>query len=149
MAESMCSKLLKNLLKELIQEISVDADPASFLYFALIDGYTRCLIDVFDPDRSKAPYNVRIESAEIKNIVREKINQVQEVNKYNEALECCKDRLSRTKGVNKVLHSATASEVIHLYETAWHSQDTCNFYDAYEELEKKYLNKEDSDNEYE
>ena len=72
MTESKCSELLKNLSKELIHEISCDTDPASFLYFALIDGYVRCLIDVYDPDRTEAPYNVRIEAAEIKQLVREK-----------------------------------------------------------------------------
>ena len=143
MTESKCSELLKNLSKELIHEISCDADPASFLYLALIDGYVRCLIDVYDPDRTEAPYNVRIEAAEIKYIVREKVKQVQEANKYKEALDYCKERLSKTAGVNKVLHSATTSEVIRLYEAGWHSPDTCDFYDAYEELESKYLKKEE------
>lgn len=141
MNELKCSDLLRNLSKELIQEISVDTDPASFLYLALIDGYTRCLIDVFDPDRTEAPYNVRIEAAEIKNIVRKKVDQVQFANKYNEALVYCKDRLKRTAGVNKVLHSATCAEVISLYETGWHCHDSCDFYDEYEVLESKYLKK--------
>lgn len=30
-------------------------------------------------------------------------------------------------------------EIIRLYETGWSSQTTCDFYDEYEELEKKYL----------
>lgn len=139
MTESKCSELLKNLSKELILEISCDTHPASFLYFALIDGYVRCLIDVYDPDRTEAPYNVRIEAAEIKQLVREKVKQVQEANKYRDALQYCKECLSKTAGVNKVLHSATTSEVIHLYETAWNIPDPCDFYDEYEELEKKYL----------
>lgn len=143
MTELKCSELLKNLSKELIQEISCDDSPASFLYFALIDGYTRCLIDVFDPDRSEAPYNVRIEAAEIKNIVSEKVKQVQEANKYRDALQYCKERLSKTAGVNKVLHSATTSEVIHLYQTAWNNPEPCDFYDEYEELEAKYLKKKE------
>lgn len=141
MTELKCSELLKNLSRELMHEISCDADPASFLYSALIDGYVRCLIDVFDPDRSEAPYNVRIEAAEIKYAVREKVKQVQEAHKYSEALEYCKERLSKTVGVSKVLHSASTSEVIHLYETAWHSHETCDFYDEYEILESKYLKK--------
>lgn len=141
MNELKCRERLKKLSHELLHEISCDADPASFLYFALIDGYVRCLIDVYDPDRSEAPYNIRIHAAEIKRIVNENIKRVQFVNKYKEALDYCKERLSKTAGVNKVLHAASAYEVIHLYETAWHCQDTCNFYDAYESLEKKYLNK--------
>ena len=139
MTELKCSELLKNLSRELMHEISCDADPASFLYSALIDGYVRCLIDVFDPDRSEAPYNVRIEAAEIKGAVRERVKQVQEANKYREALNYCKERLSKTVGVSKVLHSATTSEIIHLYETSWHCIDTCDFYDEYELLEAKYL----------
>lgn len=143
MTESKCSELLKNLSKELIHEISCDTDPASFLYLALIDGYVRCLIDVYDPDRTEAPYNVRIEAAEIKYIVREKVKQVREANKYKEALDYCKNHLSKTAGVNKVLHSASTSEVIHLYETGWNCYNSCDFYDEYEELESKYLKKEE------
>lgn len=138
MTELNANELFRNFSRDLINEISVDKDPASFLYLSLIDGYVRCLIDVYDPEASQVP-NVRIEAAEFKNFVREKVDQVQYANRYNEALDYCKERLSKTAGVNKVLHSASTSEVIHLYETAWHSPDTCDFYDAYEVLEAKYL----------
>ena len=56
------------------------------------------------------------------------------------ALEYCKERLKKCDAVNKVLHSATSDEIISLYERGWHCPDTCDFYDEYEELEKKYLN---------
>lgn len=48
-------------------------------------------------------------------------------------------KIKVTARVNKVLHSASSDEIIRLYETGWSSQDTCDFYDEYEELEKKYL----------
>lgn len=64
---------------------------------------------------------------------------MQYVHKYNDALEYCKNRLKKCDTVNKVLHSATSDEIIKLSETGWHSYDDCNFYDEYENLEKKYL----------
>lgn len=134
--------LLREFASDLIRDISVESDPAFFLYAPYIDGYIRGLIEAFGLDKSEAS-NIRTEANKIKNTVREKVIQVQEVNKYKEALEYCKERLSKTAGVNKVLHSASTSEVIHLYETGWHSTDTCDFYDAYELLEAKYLKKEE------
>lgn len=132
--------LLRRFERDLINGISVDPDPATFLYASYIDGYARGLIEALDLDKSEAS-NIRTETAGIKESAYEKIHQVQEANKYREALDYCIGRLVYTEGSSKVLHSATTSEVIHLFETGWHSQETCNFYDEYETLEKKYLKK--------
>lgn len=61
------------------------------------------------------------------------------IQKYNRSVEYLKDRLKNTDTIHQVLSCASTDEVIHLYETAWHSNDTCDFYDEYEDLEKKYL----------
>lgn len=132
--------LLRNFERDLINEISVDPDPAAFLYASYIDGYVRGLTEAFNLDKSEAS-NIRTEAAEFKNTVREKVHQVQEANKYNKALAYCKDYLVYTADSAKVLNAATTSEVIHLYETGWHCSDTCDFFDEYEVLEKKYLKK--------
>lgn len=133
--------LLRKFGNDLLSEISVDNDPATFLYAAYIDGYVRGLIEAFDIDKSEAS-NIRTEAAGIKEKAYEKIHQVQEANKYREALDYCKDRLVYTADSSKVLHAATTSEVIQLYETACHNPETCYFYDEYEVLEAKYLKKE-------
>ena len=118
--------LLRKFKKDLIEEITVDKDPARFLYASLIEGEAS---------------NVRTEASEITKAAYEKIDQVCFANRYNEAFDYCKGRLSRTADSDKVLKSASAIEVISLYETGWHCHDSCDFYDEYENLEKKYLKK--------
>lgn len=132
--------LLRKFKKDLIEEITVDKDPARFLYASLIEGYVRGLIDALSLDKSEAS-NVRTEASEITKAAYEKIDQVCFANRYNEAFDYCKGRLSRTADSDKVLKSASAIEVISLYETGWHCHDSCDFYDEYENLEKKYLKK--------
>lgn len=131
---------LRKFAEDIIREISVDKDPATFLYEAYIDGYVRGLIESYILDKSEAS-NIRTEAAGIKKTAYEKIEEVRAAIKYQEALEYCKERFSKTADSIKVLHSATTSEIISLYETAWHCHDSCDFYDAYEELEHKYLRK--------
>lgn len=131
---------LRNFACDLLNEISVDSDPSSFLYESYIDGYVRGLIESFRLDKSEAS-NIRTEASEIKNKMREKVHQVQDANRYREAFDYCIGRLVYTELASKVLHSATPAEIIHLAETGWHSQDICDLYDEYEALEQKYLKK--------
>ena len=132
--------IMRLFAKQILQEISVDKNPVTFIYDAYINGYTKAVIECCDLSKSEAA-NIRTEAAAIKKSAYEKIEEVRAAIKYQEALEYCKERLTGTFASSKVLHSATTTEIISLYETAWHSYDSCDFYDAYEELEHKYLRK--------
>lgn len=131
-------KLLRELGEELIRDIQVSDDPNEWDYSPYIMGFSQGLINVLNLDKSEAS-NVNTEAKELTVRIAEECKRVQYAHKYNRALEYCKDRLKKCAEVNKVLHSATSDEIIRLYETGWSSHDTCDFYDEYEELEKKYL----------
>lgn len=118
-------KLLREFGEDLIREIQVS-------------GYALGLIHALKLDKSEAS-NIKTEAKELIARAAEECKRVKYVHKYNDALEYCKNKLKKTAGVNKVLHSASSDEIIRLYETGWSSQDTCDFYDEYEELENKYL----------
>lgn len=117
MTEQIQYTLLRKFGEDLIREIQISDDPNEWDYSQYIMGYALGLIQALKPDKKRVQY----------------------VHKYNRAPEYCKNRLKKTDGVNKVLSSASSDEIISLYETGWSSRDTCDFYDEYEELEKKYL----------
>lgn len=131
-------KLLREFGEDLIRDIQVSDAPWERDYFYYISGYALGLIHALKLDKSEAS-NIRTEAKELIARAKDECKRVNYVQKYNEALEYCKNRLKKTDGVNKVLHSASCDEIIRLYETGWNSQDTCDFYDEYEELENKYL----------
>ncbi len=131
-------KLLREFGEDLIREIQVSDEPWERDYFHYISGYALGLIHALKLDKSEAS-NIRTEAKELTVRTAEECKRVQYVHKYNRALEYCKERLKKCDTVNKVLHSASSDEIIDLYETGWSSHDTCDFYDEYEELEKKYL----------
>lgn len=130
--------LLREFGEDLIRDIQVSDAPWERDYFHYISGYALGLIHALKLDKSEAS-NIRTEAKELIYRAGEECKRVKYVHKYNEALEYCKNKLKKTAGVNKVLHSASSDEIIRLYERGWSSQDTCDFYDEYEELEKKYL----------
>lgn len=130
--------IMKKFAVDVLQQISVDEDPASFLYDAYIKGYTEAVIRSCDLSPAEAN-KVRKLSHDIRKDSKVKCEQVCYIHKYNRSLEYLKDRLSKTDTINQVLSCASTDEVIHLYETAWTSNDSCDFYDEYEELENKYL----------
>lgn len=131
-------KLLREFGEDLIREIQVSDDPNEWEYAHFIMGFSLGIIKALKLDKSEAS-NINTEAKELTVRIAEECKRVQYVNKYNRALEYCKNLLKKCDGVNKVLHSATSDEIITLYETGWSSYDSCDFYDAYEELEKKYL----------
>ncbi|MBP5433404.1 hypothetical protein [Ruminococcus sp.] len=131
-------KLLREFGEDLLREIQISDDPNEWDYAHYIMGYALGLIQALRLDKSEAS-NINTEAKELTVRTAEECKRVQYVHKYNRALEYCKDRLKKCDSVNKVLHSATSDEIIRLYETGWSSHDTCDFYDEYEELEKKYL----------
>lgn len=132
------SIIMKKFAEDLLKEISVDEDPASFLYDAYIKGYTRAVTDCLNLSPGEVA-DIQKTALEIRHQSEVKCEQVNYIQKYNRALEYCKERLKKCDTVNKVLHSASSDEIIKLYETGWSSHDTCDFYDEYEDLEKKYL----------
>lgn len=131
-------KLLREFGEDLIREIQVSDDPNEFEYAHFIKGFSLGLIKALKLDKSEAS-NINTEAKELTVRIAEECKRVQYVHKYSRALEYCKTLLKKCDGVNKVMHSATSDEIIRLYETGWSSYDSCDFYDAYEELEKKYL----------
>lgn len=131
-------KLLREFGEDLIREIQSSDYPNEWDYAHYIMGYALGVIHALKLDKSEAS-NIKTEAKELISRAAEECKRVKYVHKYNDALEYCKNKLKKTDGVNKVLHSATSDEIIRLYETGWSSQDTCDFYDEYEELEKKYL----------
>lgn len=131
-------KLLREFGEDLIREIQVSEAPWERDYFHYITGYALGLIHALRLDKSEAS-NIRTEAKKLTDRAAEECKIVKYVHKYNEALEYCKNRLKKCDTTNKVLHSATSDEIIKLYETGWYSYDTCDFYDEYENLEKKYL----------
>lgn len=130
--------IMKKFAEDVLQQISVDEDPVSFLYDAYIKGYTEAVIRCHELSPAEAN-KVRKLSNDIRKDSKVKCEQVNYIQKYNSAVEYLKNRLSKTDTIKQVLSCASTDEVIHLYETAWHSHDTCDFYDEYEELESKYL----------
>lgn len=130
--------LLRKFGEDLIREIQVSDDPNEWDYAHYIMGYALGITQALKLDKSEAS-NINTEAKELTVRIAEECKRVQYVHKYNRALEYCKNLLKKCDGVNKVLHSATSDEIIRLYETGWNFGDTCDFYDAYEELEKKYL----------
>lgn len=130
--------LLREFGEDLIREIQVSDYPHEQDYFHYITGYALGLIHALKLDKSEAS-NVRTEAKELTDKAAVECKRVKYVHKYNIALEYCKNRLKKCNGADKVLHSATCEEIIRLYETGWSSNDTCDFYDEYEDLEKKYL----------
>lgn len=133
--------IMKKFVVDVLQQISVDERPVSFLYDSYIKGYTEAVIRCHDLSPAEAN-KVRKLSHDIRKDAKVKCDQVKYIQKYNRSLEYLKDRLSKTDTINQVLSCASTDEVIHLYETAWTSPDSCDFYDEYEELESKYLKKE-------
>ena len=131
-------KLLREFGEDLIREIQISDDPNEWDYAHYIMGYALGITQALKLDKSEAS-NINTEAKELTVRIAEECKRVQYVHEYNRALEYCKNLLKECDAVNKVLHSATTDEIIRLYETGWSSQDTCDFYDAYEELEKKYL----------
>lgn len=131
-------KLLREFGEDLIREIQVSDAPWERDYFHYIMGYALGLIHALKLDKSEAS-NIRSDAKELTVRAAEECKRVQYVHKYNDALEYCKNRLKKCAEANKVLHSATSDEIIRLYDRGWSSQDTCDFYDEYEELENKYL----------
>lgn len=131
-------ELLAEFGKDLIREIQISDDPNEWDYSHYIMGYSLGLTHALKLDKSEIS-NIIKEANELTIRIAEECKRVQYAHKYNRALEFCKNRLKKCDGVNKVLHSATSEEIIGLYETGWNSQETCNFYDEYEDLEKKYL----------
>ena len=53
-------------------------------------------------------------------------------------MEYLKNRLSKCETLKIVLRAASADEIINLYHIPWTIPDTCDFYDAYDDLENKY-----------
>lgn len=131
-------KLLREFGEDLIREIQISDDPNEWDYAHYITGYALGLIHALKLDKSEAS-NINTEANELTVRIAEECKRVQYVHKYNRALEHCKNRLKKCAESNKVLHSATCDEIISLYERGWYSNDTCDFYDEYEDLEKKYL----------
>lgn len=130
--------LLRSFGEDLIREIQVSDDPNEWDYAHYIMGYALGITQAMNLDKSESS-NIKTEAKELTVRIAEECKRVQYVHKYNRALEYCKERLKKCDTVNKVLHSASSDEIIKLYETGWSSHDTCDFYDEYEELEKKYL----------
>lgn len=130
--------LLRSFGEDLIREIQVSDDPNEWDYSHYIMGYALGITQALNLDKSEAA-NITTEAKELTVRIAEECKRVQYAHKYNRALEYCKDRLNKCDTVNKVLHSSSSDEIIELYETGWSSHDSCDFYDAYEELEKKYL----------
>lgn len=131
-------ELLAEFGKDLIREIQISDDPNEWDYSHYIMGYSLGLTYALKLDKSEIS-NIIKEANELTIRIAEECKRVQYAHKYNRALEFCKNRLKKCDRVNKVLHSATSEEIIGLYETGWNSQETCDFYDEYEDLEKKYL----------
>lgn len=142
MTEQIQYTLLREFGEDLIRDIQVSDAVWERDYFHYITGYALGLIHALKLDKSEAS-NIRSEAKELIARAADECKRVKYVQKYNDAMEYCKNRLKKTDGVNKVLHSASCDEIIRLYETGWHSRDTCDFYDEYEELEKKYLKEAD------
>lgn len=138
MTEQIQYTLLREFGEDLIREIQISDDPNEWDYSRYIMGYALGLIQALKLDKSEYS-NINTEAKELTVRIAEECKRVQYVHKYNRALEYCKNRLKKTDGFNKVLHSASPDEIISLYETGWGSRDTCDFYDEYEELENKYL----------
>ena len=130
--------LLREFGEDLIREVQVSEDPNEWEYAHYIMGYSLGITHALKLDKSEAS-NIKTEAKELTVRIAEECKRVQYAHKYTMALEYCKERLKKCDTVNKVLHSATSDEIISLYERGWHSSDTCDFYDEYEELEKKYL----------
>ena len=130
--------LLREFGDDLIREIQISADPNEWDYAHYIMGFALGVIQALKLDKSEAS-NINTEAKELTVRTAEECKRVQYVHKYNRALEYCKNLLKKCDNTNKVLHSATSDEIIRLYETGWSSHDSCDFYDAYEELENKYL----------
>lgn len=138
MTEQIQYTLLREFGEDLIREIQISEDPNEWDYSHYIMGYSLGLIQALKLDKSEDS-NIIKEANELTVRIAEECKRVQYVHKYNRALEFCKNHLKKCDNTNKVLHSATSDEIISLYETGWSSRDTCDFYDEYEELEKKYL----------
>ena len=130
--------LLREFGEDLIREIQVSEDPNEWEYAHFIMGFSLGLTKALKLDKSEAS-NINTEAKELTVRIAEECKRVQYVHKYNRALEYCRNLIKECDGAEKVLHSATCEEIIRLYETGWNCYDTCDFYDAYEELEKKYL----------
>ena len=128
--------------EDLIRDIQVSDTPWERDYFQYISGYALGLIHALKLDKSEAS-NIRTEAKKLIDRAADECKRVQYVHKYNDALEYCKKCLKKCAITNKVLHSATSDEIIRLYETGWHCHDSCDFYDAYEVLESKYLKKDE------
>ena len=131
-------KLLREFGEDLIREVQVSEDPNEWDYSHYIMGYALGITQALKLDKSESS-NIIKEANELTVRIAEECKRVQYVYKYKRALEYCKNLLKKCDTVNKVLHSATTDEIISLYETGWNCYDTCDFYDAYEDLEKKYL----------
>lgn len=129
--------LLRKFGDDLIRDVQVSDDPNEWDYSHYIMGYALGLSQALGLDKSEAS-NIDREAKDLTVRIAEECKRAQYAHKYNRALEYCKERLKKCDTVNKVLHSASSDEIIHLYETAWSSPDTCDFYDVYEELENKY-----------
>lgn len=129
--------LLREFGEDLIREIQVSDDPNEWDYSHYIMGYALGLIQALKLDKSEAS-NINTEAKELTVRIAEECKRVQYAHRYNRALEFCKDQLKKCNSVNKILHSASSDEIIHLYETGWSSPEDCDFYDEYEVLENKY-----------
>lgn len=131
-------RLLRKFGEDLLQEISVDNDPSKFIYAGIIEGYTRAIIDACGLDKSEAA-NIRKEAEEIRYASTAKCMQVDYCKRYQRALDYCMERLGKSEQFKKVLRKASTDEILRLYEISWYEGNSCDFYDAFEELENKYL----------
>lgn len=130
-------KLLREFGEDLIREIQISDDPNEWDYSHFIMGYSLGITQALKLDKSETS-NIIKEANELTVRIAEECKRVQYVHKYNRAVEYIKDNI-KCESLNKVLSLASTNEIIDLYETGFHGPDNCDFFDAYDILENKYL----------
>lgn len=130
-------KLLREFGEDLIREIQISDDPNEWDYSHYIMGYSLGLTHALKLDKSETS-NIIKEANELTVRIAEECKRVQYVHKYNRAVEYIRNKI-KCESLNKVLSLASTNEIIDLYETGWSHPDNCDFFDAYDILENKYL----------
>lgn len=100
-------------------------------------GYSLGITQALKLDKSESS-NIIKEANELTVRIAEECKRVQYVHKYNRAVEYIRNKI-KCESLNKVLSLASTNEIIDLYETGWSYPDNCDFFDAYDILENKYL----------
>lgn len=139
------SEYAYRLLEEISAHSDGSKDPDEVYYADLLRGYSHALDDIFCLTKHNKIEKLNKEIHRLAGLIKKKCEKICKEHQYFRSVEYCREIFShspeQSEKFEKILSAASADEIIDLKYIAWNSVDCTgeDFYDAFEELEKKYL----------